>query len=241
MRNARERHAAPRSQGHWGRRWRAAAVATLAAATLAGAACARSATKPDVPSPVAAIAHHGENVYDAARATDWPRATASLDSLQQEGTGIGTIAGVGDSLRTQLVAHLVTLSRAVTARDRFGALRSANELTRLAAEATRPFAPSVPAEVTLLDYEGRLLELWAEQNDLTRLRSSTALLRQTWQAVRERVESRRGGPAAAASFDALVARAESATAIPEYAALATQILDEVDSLERLFPVAKTPD
>lgn len=239
MRNTRQRQPAPGERGHGPLRWRAVA-AVLMAATL-GTACARGATTPDVPFPLAAIAHHGENLYDAARATDWLRAGASLDSLQQEGTGIGTIAGVSESLRAQLVDQLVTVSGAVAARDRFGTLQSANELTRLAAEATRPFEPSMPVEVTLLDYEGRLLELRAEQNDLPQLRTSTALLRQTWEAVRGRVEARRGGPAAAASFEALVARAEAATAVPEYAVLATRILDEVDALERLFPVAEKPD
>lgn len=241
MRHAIEGHATSREHGDRAPRWRAVALATLAAATLAGTACGRGATEPDLPSPIAAVAHHGENVYDAARATDWPRAASSLDSLQRGATGIGAVEGVHDTLRTQLVAQLDTLSSAVTTRDRFGSLRSANELTRLAAEATRPFSPSLPVEVTLLDYDGRLLELWSEQNDPGKLRSSTALMRRTWDAVRGRVESRPGGQGAAASFDALVMRAEAATTVADYAAVAPRILDEVDALERLFPAPEKPD
>ncbi|HEY0995671.1 MAG TPA: hypothetical protein VGD77_06760 [Gemmatimonadaceae bacterium] len=208
---------------------------------FAGTACAGSATGPVIPPAVAAAAHHGENVYDAVHASDWARASASLDSLRIGTRGLVSSGGVADTLRGQLIAHLDTLSGAVRARLRLDALREANEVTRLAAEASRPFAPSVPVEVTLLDYDGRLLELWAEQGNLAALHASTTRLRQDWQAVRARVEARPGGPAEATAFEALVVRAEAATTGPEFGAIAPPILDKVDSLEQLFVQTDRPD
>jgi YD repeat-containing protein len=209
------------------RRLLTGSAAVLGAALLVPA-CSNA---PKVPAPLESVAHYSENLYDAARASDWPAAAAQLDTLKRGVTDLSAMAAGSAELESQVA----TVGTSVSNHDRAATMRSANEVTRLAADLTRPYEPLVPVEITLLDYSGRELELWAEAGDLAKLHDATATMRQTWDAVRRTVEKQRGGAAAAASFDALVTRAESAAASSDYAAVATPILDEVDKLERLFP------
>lgn len=229
---------------HEGRRntlsWSSLATALAIAAIVLGA-CAGEPTAIDVPPPLAAVGHFGEAVYDAARAGDWVASAATLDSLHGGAAGLArTVPGTPSEERS-LLAQLDTLDTGVARRERLTTLRAANEVTRLAAELSRPFRPPLPVEITLLDYDGRLLQVWADARDLQALRQSTATLRQTWNGIRPRVESRTGGVEAATRFEGLVTQAEGVNSALEYGGLATRILDEVDNLERLFPVADTPD
>ena len=118
-------------------------------------------------------------------------------------------------------------------RDKAAATREANLLTRLGAGLSRPLKPAVPVDMTMLDYYGRELEIWASARDAAKLRSTADAMGKTWRGRRPRVVAR-GGAAAASRFDALVKAAESATSVDEFSRLATPILDEVDNLEKVF-------
>jgi len=206
--------------------------AAVLGAALLGTSCSSA---PKVPASLESVAHYGENLYDAARANDWAAAAAQLDTLKRGAAELpGTAKGSPD-LKSNVNSELAVIDTSLSKHDRAATLRSANEVTRLAAELARPYGPPVPVEIALLDYSGRELELWAEAGDSTKLRAATVTMRQTWDAVRKAVEKRRAGVEAAATFDALVVRAESAKTTGDYAAVATPILDEVDKLEQLFP------
>lgn len=212
--------------------------AVVAFAALA--ACGEGATGPQVPAPVAGAAHYGEGLFDAAYAGSWPAATAQLDTLRQRTSATGGSAAPA-ALGAALSREVAVLDTAVPRRNRGATLRSANEVTRIAAELTRSYNPPLPVEITLLDYDGRELLVWSEANDPARLRESAALLRKTWDAVRPRVAARPGGGAAASAFERLVVEAEAARTPAGYAAVAQRILDDVDRLEGLFPKSDTPD
>jgi hypothetical protein len=203
-------------------------------ALLLTASCSKAPTTGGVPAPLESVAQHSEDLYDAARGNDWAAATAHLDSLERVGSDLPVTGEASGGLKAAVRSQLTRLRSSVANHDRAAAMRAANEVTRLAAELTHPYKPPVPTEVTLLDYSGRELELWAEAGDLAKLRDATVRMRRTWDAVRGKVEKRPGGVAGAASFEALVARAEAATTAPEYADVVTPILDEVDTLEQLF-------
>lgn len=216
-------------------------VAMGAVATCTAFLIAACSGPLNVPEPLESVAHHSESLYDAARANNWAAAVGQLDTLNRAAADLSAMKNGSAQLNASLVSQLAVCDTSVPNRDRVATLRSANEITRLAAELTRPYKPAVPVEITLLDYSGRELEVWAEMGDLAKLRAATTTMRQTWNAVRKRVEKQRSGPAAAASFEALVARAESAKIISDYAAVATPVLDEVDTLERLFPKTDAQD
>ncbi|MFN2565752.1 MAG: hypothetical protein ABR499_12210, partial [Gemmatimonadaceae bacterium] len=178
------------------------ARAATSPATSVGKPAAAAA---GVPATVEAIGHHAENAFDMAKLGDWAKARASTDSLRPAIDALPGPAGVGGASRDDVVNAFGELQRAVTTRDRMAALRASNRLTELGARLSAPFQPQVPPEVTLLDYYGRELEIWAAAGNRAKLRETASALRQTWDAVRPRVEAR-GGAREAARFNTLVAR-----------------------------------
>jgi len=93
-------------------------------------------------------------------------------------------------------------------------------------------------EVTLLDYYGRELNLWAAEGNTARLNEARSKLRETWDAVRPEVAAK-GGATEAAQFDALVAKLARATLPKDFTAAAGPILDSVDALENVFTRAQS--
>jgi hypothetical protein len=190
--------------------------------TVSGAIAPRPEVT-SVPASIDALGHHGENVYDMVKAGNWVAARASADSLHL----------MIDSVPGAATIAFRELNQAIASRNRVAALRAANRLTELGALLSQPYHPSVPAEVMLLDYQGRELEIWAGAADTAMLRRTGAMLRRTWTTVRPQVVAR-GGSAPAVRFDTLVTRVEAATTPAQYARLATPVLDAVDSLELVF-------
>lgn len=198
---------------------RGALVTTPAATSLAR-----------VPATIEALGHHGEDAYDHANARQWPKLRASTDSLR---AAAADFALARPTDRDSLVPAMQALTAGVAARKRDVAMRAANEITRIAAQLSVPYHPQVPADVTLLDYEGRELEIWAQRGDLPRLGATQRRVHDVWAALRPGVVAR-GGATEAGRFDALVARLDAARTAVQYAALATPILDEVDALENVY-------
>jgi hypothetical protein len=202
--------------------------------TTATATATPTATQPPLSSPAAAteeIGQHAENLYDWARAGDWAKTQADLTAFRTalanlESTGHATDRHGADEL-------LATIEKAVQAHDARALMHAANDMTRAAAEISRQFDPKVPVEVTLLDYYGRELQLWAEEGNTAKLNESRSKVRDTWEKVRPAVVAK-GGNTEAAQFDALVAQLTKATVPKDFTAVATPILDRVDSLENVF-------
>ena len=185
-----------------------------------------------VPASVEAIGHHAENIYDMAKLGDWARARAATDSLRAAIDALPAPA-TADAGREAVSTTFGELDRAVARKDRTAALRASNRLTELGAHLSAAYQPQVPSEVTLLDYYGRELEIWAAAGDRAKLRETASAMRRTWDALRPRLDAR-GGSAEAAHFEALVAQVEAAATPRDYARLATPVLDAVDSLEQVF-------
>lgn len=193
-----------------------------------------------VPTSVAAVGHHAENAYDKAKLADWTGAQAAVDSLRAvvnllPDSGVAA-SGAGRMQRGEVLAETEALQRAVTSRDATVAMRSANRLTELGARLAEPYNPRVPSSVTLLDFYGRELEIWAagqNRDAVRRLSEVAASVQSTWSGLRPKVIAS-GGSTEAQRFDSLVAKLSAARTREDYARLATPILDEVDLLERVF-------
>jgi hypothetical protein len=149
----------------------------------------------------------------------------SAKQLRSDLQGAG--AGLGN-----LDSNIAALDKAIGAKDRQTTMRGANQTTRIVAEMTAPFSPPVPVEVTRLDYEGRELEIWSEAKNAAKLKVTANEIRQTWDALRPKIEAR--GASVAKRFGDLVTRVEAAKTADEYARLAKPVLDEVDNLEKVF-------
>lgn len=205
-------------------------TAAMLAAAVSGSSSRAAA---QVPGSVNAVAEYGEDLYDAISAGRWNRARAIADSLGRAAAGIP----YGDvrlaTFRAGLEAQLDTIRSATDSRSRIEGMEAANRVTFIAANMTRPFAPEPPAEIALLDFHGRELQVWAAAKDPLRLGRAAAELRATWNAARPLVQGR-GGAQAAATMETYVAKAERAKTPAEYARAAVPILDQVDVIERVF-------
>ena len=187
---------------------------------------------PVLPASVEAVGHHSENAYDMAKASDWMKARASADSLKAA-VAVPTLEAGGETrLSNDLRTGVQALERAVTARDRMAGMH-ANHITELGARLAAGYPSQVPSDVTLLDYYGRELEIWAGANDGAKLRKTATALRRVWVALRPQVLAK-SGVAEATQFDALVAEVERARTAAEYGKVATPVLDAVDKLEKVF-------
>lgn len=209
------------------------AVAAAASTTGAAATTARTAAVTNsVPLAVAAVGTYGENAYDMAKANNWAAARAAADSLKTGAAGLAALpqsAGQAGAVTTTLTA----LDQAITQHQHATAMREANHLTQLGAELTRPYHPTVPPEVALLDYYGRELEVWSVANNPAKLQSTAASMRQTWDTLKPQLATHNAA-AVSAHFDSLVTQVSSAKSTADYARLATPLLDAVDNLEKAF-------
>jgi len=178
--------------------------------------------QPAAPKSLTDTAENAEVTYDAAKAGNWTEATARLDQLRQSAASYPALDAVAATLAGPVQSH-----------DRLQSMKIANEITRQANEMLRTHPTLAPVDVAILDYEGRKLEIGAAAKSLASLKATTKQIRQTWDEVRPRVESR-GGAAESKTFESLVAQLERTNTIPEYGRIATSILTEVDRLEAVF-------
>lgn len=194
-----------------------------------------------VPAAVEGVGHHSENAYDMAKAGDWARAKAATDSLRTVVAMLPDAAGSAvteevRAVRAEVVKTTDALETAVKSRASVEAQKAANRLTELGAKLAAPYGPRVPANVTLLDFYGRELELWAASATAAgdqRLKETASSIRRTWDELRPQVVAH-GGTNEAVRFDSLVTAVAGARTRAEYKKLATPVLDEVDVLERVF-------
>ncbi len=137
--------------------------------------------------------------------------------------------GTIDTMRDTVSA----LEKALSAGDQHAALLASNQLTMLAAEASRDYHPSMPVEVTLLDYDGRQIQLWAKAGDLHELKRAAGQLEQSWNALLPDLQKHHAD-AVIKHFDTLVERANRSTSVADYADIANPVLDAVDEVEKVY-------
>jgi hypothetical protein len=184
------------------------------------------------PNPLVDVGTYGEDIYDEAKASHWPKAQTLMDSLDASAKALPSDSRIA-TRKAELTGVLDTLRRAVAAKQRQPALEASNRVTYLAAKMSEPYKVVTPANVVLLDYYGRELEIWAAQKNLAKLSQTAADIRSTWDAVKPAVVQH-GGAAAAAKTDSIVVRIEAAKTPAQYARQATPFLNVVDELEKPF-------
>jgi hypothetical protein len=193
---------------------------------------AASTTGGSVPQSLVDVGEYSENLYDYAKAKDWKHADATLKSLLQAAKKMHTDVVDQAAAADRADQAVATLGRAVAAKDFQATMREANEVTRDTADMTAAYSATAPVAVARLDYYGRELEIWAQAQNLGKLRATTVAMRHEWNTLRPVLTSR--AAAEATKFESLVAQVEATKAPAEYTRLAGLVLDEVDSLEKVF-------
>lgn len=182
-----------------------------------------------MPKVVVDAGEFAENIYDFAKAKDWAKAESKLTSLEK---AVGELKAA--KLDTpQLDETIGSLDKAIKEKNEIDARREANRATFLVADIAAQYNPKVPVEVTKLDFYGREIEIAATAKDETKLKQTAQAIRETWNAVKTKIEAK-GASKVAAKFESLVAQTEKAATVADYAKVATPILDEVDNLEKVF-------
>jgi hypothetical protein len=194
---------------------------------------ARPPAHSPVPPRIAQVAELGENLYDALKAADWPKATARFRSMRQATNSLVAELGIGRPELPRLRSAMASLKEAIPSRNRPVALQEANEITLIAANLSAAYNPTVPADVARLDYYGRALEIWSGVGDTKKLAEIAQEIRRTWDSLRPSLAAR-GGSSEIAPFNGLVARLEAANSPSMYAEIAGLLLDAVDGIEKVF-------
>jgi hypothetical protein len=189
-------------------------------------------TTESVPTSLADAGEFGENIYDYAKANDWKNAGVKLAALRAAAKQVRADVKNDNSAVEQLDGNVAALDNAVSAKDRQATMREANQVTLDAANMTIAYKLSVPVEVTILDYYGRELEVWAQAKDANKLQETAREMRLTWDAVRPSIDAK--SATEAKKFEALVTQVEGAKTPADDARVATLVLNEVDNLEKLF-------
>ncbi len=209
------------------------AARTAAAAPTSGTVSTSANAALTVPPAVEALGHFAEDAYDQAKLGQWTRAQTAVDSLRAAVGSLTAAPGRPSPSVTEVRTSVDALAQSITAKDRAAALRDANQLTAVGARLSETYHPQFPAEVTMLDFYGRELEIWSDANDLPKLQGTSTAMRRSWDAVRPAVLAH-GGAAESAQFEALVRRVEAAKTPDAFGATATPVLDAVDVLEAVF-------
>lgn len=183
----------------------------------------------NMPKALTDAGEFAENIYDFAKAKDWKKAEERQIALEKS---ISELKAENVDA-PQLVTATDSIKKAVASKNELDTMREANHATFLVADLTAKYNPKVPIEIVKLDYYGREIEIWSMAKDVAKLKSTAVAIRQTWNAVKPKLEAK-GAAKVTAKFESLVAQSEKAISIPDYAKVATPILDEVDNLEKVF-------
>ena len=116
-------------------------------------------------------------------------------------------------------------------------MRNANRITLIAATVAVPFKPGVPTEVSLLNYNGRELEIWSEVKKMDKLSSIVIRMHLAWQTLMPKLIEQ-NGIKELRRFSDLMGHLEAARLPEEYGRLARQVLVETDAMKSSFVKAQ---
>jgi len=173
-----------------------AGVAIIAMGVVAmGVAVAGQAPLRSIPAadaPPAAVVDAGaaaRHLFDAARDSQWEEAASQLGALQRALANLPNDAGSG-ALRRTLRTRAHDLTQTVAHKRRLATMEAANDVTRFAADLANTYHTNVPAQLRLLDYYGRQLQIGIVAHRPALIKRATADLRQAWNDIRPQLEQR---------------------------------------------------
>jgi hypothetical protein len=129
--------------------------------------------------------------YTPARTSDWPAATEQVRAIQTALESLPAHAGRAD-LTLQLSGHVQGLRDAIRDHQAAAAATNANWIARIADEMSAAYETRVPADVRLLAFFGRAIEIDAMQQQRQQAKSDVADLRTVWNRVESMVLRQNG-------------------------------------------------
>ena len=181
-----------------------------------------------------ALADAAEDIFDLAAAGKMDRIAKRLETLKKNVTSIGYLQGPSNSmLLPRLGQAIFDLEQANINRDRIDTMRYANRITLIVATVAIPLKPCIPTEVSLLDYNGRELEIWSEAKKPEKLSNIVMRMHLAWQTLMPKL-SEHNGIKELKRFSEIMGRLELARTPEEYGRLSRQASVEIDAMKGVF-------
>ena len=125
------------------------------------------------------------------------------------------------------------LEKAVAGKNRLETMRYANRITLITATEAIAYAPDIPTELSLLDYNARELGIWSEVKMTDKLSSIVIRMHLAWQTLMPKLIEHHGEKELR-RFSEVMGHLELAKTPEEYGRLSRQVLVEVDSMKTIF-------
>jgi hypothetical protein len=185
--------------------------------------------------PPAALLQLGQSatdLFDAARSSEWRRAPASLQALNEAVSNLPTDLRDPD-IAAQLQSRLGSVRDATNSRNQLKTMDAANAITQIVAELSSKYWSEVPYEVKMLGYYGRQIELGIASGSSTVAERATTELAATWNRIQPAIEQR-GHVDDARRFSGIVMTLMGAKQAADFSAPARDELAAARHLESIF-------
>ena len=178
-----------------------------------------------------------EEIFTLAQAGRLERVGKRLDALKKNAAAFAYVQDEASSiLLPRLGRTIADLETAIAAKNRIDIMRYSNRITLIAATVAVPFKPYLPTEVSLLEYNGRELEIWSEVKKSDKLSNIVIRMHLAWQTLMPKLIEQ-NGIKELRRFSDIMGHLELAKLPEDYARLSRQVLAETDAMKSIF--AKT--
>jgi hypothetical protein len=175
-----------------------------------------------------------EEIFTLALSGKMERVAKKLDPLKRNAAAFDYIQDEASSiLLPRLGRTIADLEKAIVTRNRLDTMRYSNRITLIAATVRVPFKPILPTEVSLLDYNGRELEIWSEVKKVDKLSNIVIRMHLAWQTLMPKLIEQ-NGIKELRRFSDIMGHLEVAKLPEDYGRLSRQVLVETDAMKSFF-------
>jgi hypothetical protein len=180
------------------------------------------------------MAEAAEEIFNLALAGNLDRAGKRLDTLKKKAAALDRLQDEANLiLLPRLRRTIVDLEKAMAAKSYQDLMRNSNRITLIAATVAVPYKPRIPTEVSLLEYNGRELEIWSAMKRVDKLSGIVIRMHVAWQTLMPKLIEHNGDKELK-RFSELMRRLEQARTAEEYDRLSKQIMAGTATLEAIF-------
>ena len=175
-----------------------------------------------------------DDIFNLAQAGNLERAEKRVEKLKKLAAALDHVQDEANLiLLPRLKLTISNLEKALSARNHQDIMLNSNRITLIAATLAVPYQPRIPTEVSLLEYNGRELEIWSEAKRMDKLSSIVMRMHLAWQTLMPKlIES--NGSKELKRFSLLMRQLELARTPEEYDRLSKQALVITASLKAIF-------
>jgi hypothetical protein len=181
-----------------------------------------------------ALSDIAQEIFELAQANKPDRIPKKLEMLKKYAAAVSYLQDESNTMLLPRLGHTLTeLEQAFVTKNRLETMRYANRVTLIAATVAVPYRPSIPTELSLLDYNGRELGISSESKKTEKLANIVMRMHLAWQTLMPKLVER-NATKELRRFSDVMGRLESAKTPEEYCHLSRQVGAEVDVMKGIF-------